>query len=157
MCIHSSYRDYELTSSVSRLADWDDDDPAAMPDTSSRWDKVVVLKQMFTLKELAEDPAALLEIKQDVREECEKFGKVTNVVLYDKEEDGVVTVRFGNAMAAEACVKVFDERWFDGRQVEAYVADGSEKFKKSKKGDADEEDEQARLEGFSNFIEGEQA
>lgn len=128
-----------------------------MPDTSSRWDKVVVLKQMFTLKELSEDPAALLEIKEDVRDECEKYGQVTNVVLYDKEEDGVVTVRFGNAMSAEACVKVFDGRWFDGRQVEAYIADGSERFKKSKKQDADEEDEQKRLEGFSKFIEGEEA
>ena len=34
---------------ISRLADWDDDDPSALPDTSTRWDKVVVLKQMFTL------------------------------------------------------------------------------------------------------------
>lgn len=36
----------------SKLADWDDDDPSALPDTSSRWDKVVILKHMFTLKEL---------------------------------------------------------------------------------------------------------
>lgn len=128
-----------------------------MPDTSSRWDKVVVLKHMFTLEELAEDPAALLEIKEDVRDECEKFGKVTNIVLYDKEEDGVVTVRFGNAMAAEACIKLFDGRWFDGRQVEAYTADGRERFMKSTKQEASEEDEEARLEGFSKFIEGEQA
>lgn len=138
---------------TSRLTDWDDDDPQAMPDTSSRWDKVVVLKQMFTLKELAEDPAALLDIKEEVREECEKYGKVTNVVLYDKEEDGVVTVRFGNAMAAEACIKVFNGRWFDERQVEAYIADGKEKFKKSKKQDADDEADKERLESFSRHIE----
>ena len=36
----------------SKLADWDDDDPQAVQDTSSRWDKVVILKHMFTLKEL---------------------------------------------------------------------------------------------------------
>ena len=35
-----------------KLADWDDDDPSAMPETSSRWDKVVILKHMFTLEEL---------------------------------------------------------------------------------------------------------
>ena len=110
---------------------------------------------MFTLKELAEDPGAMLDIKDDIREECEKYGKVTNVVLYDKEEDGVVTVRFGNATAAEACIKVFDGRWFDKRQVEAYIADGKERFMKSKKQGADDEDEQARLEDFSKFIEGE--
>ena len=36
----------------SKLADWDDDDPSVLPDTNSRWDKVVILKHMFTLGEL---------------------------------------------------------------------------------------------------------
>ena len=148
---------FELTCKCRRLADWDDDDddPSTLPDTSSRWDKVVILKHMFTLEELAEDPAAILDIKEDVREEGEKFGKVTNVVLYDKEEDGVVTIRFGNAMAAEACMRAFEGRYFGGMTVKARIADGKEKFKKSKKQDAEEEDEETRLEGFSKFIEGE--
>jgi len=109
---------------------------------------------MFTLKELADDPAALLDIKEDVREECEKFGKVTNVVLFDKEEDGVLSVRFGNAISAQACIRKLDGRMFAGRKVEAYIADGSEKFKKSSKQAAEEDDDEERLEGFSKFIEG---
>jgi HIV Tat-specific factor 1 len=36
----------------SRLADWDDDDPQQLPETSSKFDKVVILKHMFTPKEL---------------------------------------------------------------------------------------------------------
>lgn len=36
----------------SKLADWDDDDPSVLQDTSSRFDKVVILKHMFTLAEL---------------------------------------------------------------------------------------------------------
>ena len=40
----------------SKLADWDDDDPSILPDTSSRWDKVVILKHMFTLQELEVSP-----------------------------------------------------------------------------------------------------
>jgi HIV Tat-specific factor 1 len=107
----------------SKLADWDDDDPSILPETSSKWDKVVMLKHMFTLQELEvslvlnypsspqlshlqEDPAAILEIKEDIREECAKLGEVTNVVLFDKEPDGVASVRFANAQAAEACVRV---------------------------------------------------
>lgn len=111
----------------SKLADWDDDDPQALQDTSSRWDKVVILKHMFTLKELEvrrgsplpspgyhytdttrvqEDPAAILDIKEDIRDECSKTGPVTNVVLFDKEVDGVASVRYSNAEAAEACVGV---------------------------------------------------
>ena len=38
---------------------------------------------MFTLRELEEDPTLLLDLKEDVREECETLGEVTNVVLYD--------------------------------------------------------------------------
>lgn len=109
---------------------------------------------MFTLAELAEDPAASLDINEDIRDECGQFGEVTNVVLYDKEEDGVVTVRFGNAMSANACVKALDGRWFEKRRVEASIADGKERFKKTRKQDADEEDEEARLEKFSKDIEG---
>lgn len=38
---------------------------------------------MFSLKELDADPTLLLDLKEDVREECSKLGEVTNVVLYD--------------------------------------------------------------------------
>jgi HIV Tat-specific factor 1 len=38
---------------------------------------------MFSLRELEEDPALLLDLKEDVREEAETLGEVTNVVLYD--------------------------------------------------------------------------
>lgn len=38
---------------------------------------------MFTLAELDEDPSLILDLKDDVREECETLGKVTNVVLWD--------------------------------------------------------------------------
>ena len=61
---------------------------------------------MFTLAELEEDPAAILDIKEDIREECAKLGDVTNVVLYDKEPDGVASVRFSTPEAAAACVRV---------------------------------------------------
>ena len=55
---------------------------------------------------LQEDPAAILDIKEDIREECAKMGPVTNVVLFDKEPSGVASVRYSNVEAAEACVKV---------------------------------------------------
>jgi hypothetical protein len=55
---------------------------------------------------LQEDPAAILDIKEDIREECSKLGEVTNVVLYDKEQAGVVSVRFSDPEAARNCVKV---------------------------------------------------
>jgi HIV Tat-specific factor 1 len=86
------------------LADWDDDDYSEK--AHKRWSKVVILRHMFTLKELEEDPAALIELKQDVREECEKIGEVTNVVLFDAEKDGIMSVRFANENDAVECVQV---------------------------------------------------
>ncbi|KAF3360390.1 Putative 2-hydroxyacid dehydrogenase UNK4.10 [Verticillium dahliae VDG1] len=125
-----------------KLADWSDDDTAALPTAAaSKWDRLVVLRHMFTLAELEEDPAALLEIKEDVREECAKLGAVTNVVLFDEEPDGVVSVKFRDPQAAQACIAMMHGRSFDGRVVEASLATGREKFRRSKGGQADEEDE----------------
>ncbi|KAK6369555.1 uncharacterized protein PV06_10870 [Exophiala oligosperma] len=142
---------------MGKLTDWDDDDPQAIPDTSSRWDKVVILKHMFTLEELEEDPAAMLEIKEDIREECSKLGEVTNVVLFDKEPAGIASVRFSNAEAAAACVRLMNGRWFDERQLEAFVSTGNEKFKKSSDRaveDDDEEDQEGgRLDKFGSWLE----
>lgn len=44
---------------------------------------MVVLKGMFSLASLEKDPSLLLELKEDVREEAETMGQVTNVILYD--------------------------------------------------------------------------
>jgi hypothetical protein len=55
---------------------------------------------------MQEDPAAILDIKEDIRDECLKLGPVTNVVLFDKEPGGVASVRYNNAEAATACVNV---------------------------------------------------
>jgi HIV Tat-specific factor 1 len=121
-----------------RLADWDDDVPSALQEAGTglggnRPQKVVILKHMFTLQELEEDPAAILDIKEDIREECAKLGEVTNVVLYDLEEEGVASVRFREEDAARACVELMDGRSFAGQTVVAYLSEGKEGFKKSKK------------------------
>lgn len=123
-----------------KLADWDDDEPYPLPlETVSKTDKTVILCHMFTLQELEEDAAALLDIKEDIRDECSKLGTVTNVVLYDEEEEGIVSVKFKDAESAVACIQMMHGRSFDGRTVEAYLATGKERFKKSKK-DQSEED-----------------
>lgn len=96
--------------------------------------RVVVLKYMFTLKELEEDSALLLDLKEDVREECSTLGEVTNVVLYDvcalcpslslyadrhlqEEPDGIMTVKFKDALSAQACVLVSAPNFYCELQV----------------------------------------
>ncbi len=77
-----------------KLEEWVDEDnfgPAITEEdthiSANKNSRVVVLKHMFTLKELEEDPSLLLDLKEDVREECETLGEVTNVVLYDVGEN----------------------------------------------------------------------
>ncbi|KAI5808840.1 hypothetical protein DFH27DRAFT_509922 [Peziza echinospora] len=140
-----------------KLADWDDDDPASIPAINPKFEKTVILKHMFTLKELEENPTAILDIKEDIREECAALGDVTNVILYDLEADGVVAVRFANPESARACVQLMDGRFFDGVRVEAYIFDGAEKFRKTSTKAADEDaaaaEEKRRLERFGDWLE----
>ncbi|KAL3901657.1 MAG: hypothetical protein SGCHY_000432 [Lobulomycetales sp.] len=111
------------------------------PDDSTGKSKTVILKHMFTLAALDADPGEMLDLAQDVREECEKrCGPVNRVIVYDGEADGVVAVRFKKCPAAEACVKLMHGRWFDKRRVEARLAVGREKFKKSIRDEAAEDD-----------------
>ena len=65
------------------------------------------LSIVFVLTTSQEDPGAILEIKDEIRKECARLGEVTNVVLFDKEPNGVVSVRFTDAQAANACVEVW--------------------------------------------------
>lgn len=50
-----------------------------------------------------------------------------------------------------------DGRFFDTRRVEAYIADGTEKFRKSgeKRLGAEDEDEGKRLDQFGSWLESE--
>jgi HIV Tat-specific factor 1 len=73
-----------------KLADWDSDDEVGPPGPKITPSRVVVLKYMFTKEELAEDAALLLDLKEDVREECSTLGEVTNVVLYDVRDLDII-------------------------------------------------------------------
>lgn len=127
---HHPTRQLTNTTNPRRLAEWDEDDVSVLPATSHRWDKVVILKHMFTLSEIEEDEELAEDIVEDTREECAKFGEVENVVLFDAEPEGVMSVRFANATAAKACVKKMDGRAYERRYLEARLANGTERFQK---------------------------
>lgn len=64
----------------------DEEGPAGMtapPPMQNRFQRVVVLKGMFDLKDLEKEPELLLDLKEDVREEAESCGQVTSIILYD--------------------------------------------------------------------------
>ena len=68
-------------------------------------------------------------MKVDVREECEKIGPVTNVILYDTSEEGVMAVKFKETQHALECIRVMDKRYFSGRRVVACLDDGQDEYR----------------------------
>ncbi|KAH3666020.1 hypothetical protein OGAPHI_004209 [Ogataea philodendri] len=130
---------------VNEWSDNEDDDDK----TRLRDEKIVVFKHCFTLKELSDDPATLLDVKEDIREGCEEIGEVTNVVLYDLEPEGVVTVRFKSAVAAQNCVSKMNGRFFGGQRLEVFKYDGETQYKRSRSDNS----EQERLSKFGDWLD----
>ncbi|GAB5587542.1 hypothetical protein Unana1_02442 [Umbelopsis nana] len=137
---------------LQRKLDWVDDEVGKK---TEKFRKIVILKNMYTQQELDDDPALLLELKDDVREECERLGEVTNVIMYDKSPGGIISVRYKEHESAEACIKLMDKRYFAGKQISAEIYDGHTKYQKSGATDTeeDEEAEKARLEKYAKWLE----
>ncbi|CAG8591376.1 15638_t:CDS:10 [Dentiscutata erythropus] len=136
---------------LEKKLDWFEAEPGKK---AERYSKIVILKYMFTLEELENDVSLILDLKEDIREECQKLGEVTNVVLYDKEPDGIVSVKFKDPLSAEACVLKMNGRFFAGRKIEAEIFDGKQKYQKTgSKSNETEEEESARLEKYAKWLE----
>ncbi|CAG8716160.1 19534_t:CDS:10 [Cetraspora pellucida] len=136
---------------LEKKLDWFESEPGKK---AERYNKIVILKYMFTLEELENDVSLILDLKEDIREECQKLGEVTNVVLYDKEPDGVVSVKFKDQLSAEACVLKMNGRFFAGRRIEAQIFDGKQKYQKTgSKSNETEEEESTRLEKYAQWLE----
>ncbi|KAI8988932.1 hypothetical protein BDB01DRAFT_757675 [Pilobolus umbonatus] len=137
---------------LQRKLDWIEDEDGKKQE---KFAKIVILKNMYTQEELDADPTLLLELKEDVREECEKLGEVTNVILYDKSPGGIISVRFKELESAAACIKLMNNRFFAGRQITAEVFDGKTKYEKSgsRNTEEDEEAERIRLEKYAQWLE----
>ncbi|TFK54326.1 hypothetical protein OE88DRAFT_1654950 [Heliocybe sulcata] len=153
-----------ITKMQKKLEEWDDEEEGFGPlldkndktEAANKNSRVVVLKRMFTLQELQEDASLLLDLKEDVREECSSLGEVTNVVLYDNEPEGIMTVKFRDPLSAQACVLKMNGRFFAGRRIEAALYSGRQRFKKGGAGDdyegGGEEAEKKRLAEFEQWL-----
>ncbi|KAF1831870.1 hypothetical protein BDW02DRAFT_504298 [Decorospora gaudefroyi] len=116
-----------------KLAEWSDNEEEAaqvFAPKKNKWAKVVIIKKVFTLKSLEADERVYLECKEDMRSAAEKFGEVTNCTIYDKEPEGIVTVRFREFEAAEQFCK-HPHPTYNKRHLELSLAEEKPKFQKS--------------------------
>lgn len=129
--------------------DWFDETTGKRAEKSK---KVMILKNMFTVEEIEEDPSLILDLKEDVRTECENFGEVTNVVLYEKNPEGVISVRFKDELSVLLCIRKMNGRYFAGKRIVAEVYDGKTKYKVDNPLENKEEEERKRSEKYRQFL-----
>ncbi|XP_010229189.2 RNA-binding protein 39 isoform X2 [Brachypodium distachyon] len=77
----------------------------------------LLLKNMFD-PAVETDPDFDLDIKDDVREECSKFGQIRHIFV-DKNTAGFVYLRFDSITAAMGAQKALQGRWFAGKMITA--------------------------------------
>ncbi|XP_078272665.1 17S U2 SnRNP complex component HTATSF1 [Rhinoraja longicauda] len=105
-----------------KLLDWR---PEKKPgETRFRHERVIILRNMFHPTDFEADATILTEIQEDLRVECEKFGQVKKVLLFDRHPEGVASVAFKEPEEADQCKLVLNGRWFGGRQLTAETWDG---------------------------------
>ncbi|KAL2476948.1 Splicing factor [Forsythia ovata] len=92
---------------------------AAVPsiDTIGVPSECLLLKNMFDPK-LETEPDFDLDIKEDVRDECLKFGTLKHIFV-DKNTAGFVYLRFENTQSAIAAQQALHGRWFAGKMITA--------------------------------------
>ncbi|XP_020212542.1 RNA-binding protein 39 [Cajanus cajan] len=77
----------------------------------------LLLKNMFDPNTETE-PDFDLDIKEDVEEECSKYGRVKHIYV-DKRSAGFVYLQFETVEAASAAQRAMHTRWFAGRMISA--------------------------------------
>ncbi|XP_039260881.2 17S U2 SnRNP complex component HTATSF1-like [Styela clava] len=103
-----------------RLLDW----KLARKDAVKKSERVLIFKNMFDPKEFEEDAVLITEIRDDLRKECEKFGDVKKVLVFDRHPQGVCSVSFKDFDEATKCRDAMNERWFAKRKISVDPWDG---------------------------------
>ncbi|XP_071112882.1 17S U2 SnRNP complex component HTATSF1-like [Haliotis cracherodii] len=111
-------------------------------------EKTVILKNMFDPKEFEENPMVINELRDDVRLEAAKFGEVKKVTVFDRNSDGVISVKYKEAEEADKCIAGLNGRWFAQQRIIASAWDGVTKYEIEET----EEERNARLQKWEGFL-----
>lgn len=132
-----------------KLFDWR---PDKMRGERSKHERTVIIKNLFDPQIFDTDVGLILEFQQDLREEASKCGNVRKVIVYDRHKDGVAQINFKDPEEADACVQLFNNRWFNQRRITAETWDGKTKYRVAESA----EETEARLAKWTKFLESEE-
>jgi len=102
-----------------KLLDWVERDGKR-----SKFDRIVILKNMFDVSEFEKEPQLIIDLREEISSECEKFGVVKKVLIFDRNPQGVASVLFHEPEMADTCVEALNGRWFGGKRISAETYDG---------------------------------
>lgn len=122
--------------------------PEKKGEARKRHEKVLIIQNMFHPTDFEEDPLVLNEYRDDLRTECEKFGQVKKVVIFDRHPDGVASVAFKEPEDADVCMLALNGRWFGGKKLSAFLWDGVTDYQVEETAREREE----RLKGWASYL-----
>ena len=99
--------------------------------------KIVILNHFYTYEEVASllDEETMLqffqELEGELRAEIEStIGPIDKINFFpENPAAGIVKIKFLSAMHAEECIKKMDQRFFDGRIINAFYWDGKTDYR----------------------------
>ncbi|VVB13889.1 unnamed protein product [Arabis nemorensis] len=91
--------------------------PAFVAEPVGQPSECLLLKNMFDPATETE-PDFEIDIKEDVQEECSKYGRVNHIYV-DKNSAGFVYLRFESVQAAAAAQRAMHMRWFAQKMISA--------------------------------------
>lgn len=127
-----------------KLLDWVD-----RPAKRSKFDRIAILKNMFNYKDFEKDPSLINDLKGDLRSECEKFGEIKKVMVFDRNPEGVASILFHEPEFADKCIEALNGRFYGGRTITAETYDGTTNYQIQET----EEELEKRLNAWEKFIE----
>ncbi|KAK9950007.1 hypothetical protein M0R45_005514 [Rubus argutus] len=91
--------------------------PLAVTEPIGNPSECLLLKDMFD-PATEKEPDFDVDIKEDVEDECSKYGRVKHIYV-EKNSAGFVYLRFETVEGAAAAQRAMHLRWFAGRQISA--------------------------------------
>ncbi|KAM3720660.1 HIV Tat-specific factor [Dirofilaria immitis] len=128
-----------------RIFEWKPEKPRNYRPIS---DCTIVMKNMFTLEQMMKNAALMLDLEEEIRKVCERFGTVKKVVVHDNNPEGVICVTFQNVEHSDIAVRSLNGRVVDGRQISVTLWDGKTKYTIAET----EEQRAERLKQWQNYI-----
>jgi RNA recognition motif-containing protein len=98
-------------------------------EVSKKASGVLVIKNMFDIKQFDEDADYFSDIQNDLHSECSKYGEIKKIMIFDRHPEGVVSIKFTEAESAHTCLSKMHNRIFDGRKLHAEMWDGHTNYK----------------------------